>query len=232
MTCPFIYTLPLAVSELQQQSWAGVTKTTGPESLKLTPWPFKEKDRRPLAWSRIGVRSGRKYLWFFRRMSSDISHQVEGSWDEDDPNTDLCEHHEDGRVPSEAGVLKTVEVLGCKSSSHYVLDIVNHARREKNRGSREELSNVCPGKRCFQRAVLVRCPEVLSRQDRGVLVAGGHMGGSLLSGVPVTKSCSLLRQGSALGGFPGGAVLRNPPANGGDAGLHPGLGRSHMPWSN
>lgn len=43
MASPFIYTLPLAVSELQQQSCAGVTKTTGPESLKLPPWPFKEK---------------------------------------------------------------------------------------------------------------------------------------------------------------------------------------------
>ena len=30
--------------------------------------------------------------------------------------------------------------------------------------------------------------------------------------------------------FPGGTVVRNPPANAGDAG--PGLARSHMPWSN
>ena len=27
-------------------------------------------------------------------------------------------------------------------------------------------------------------------------------------------------------GFPGGAVVRNPPANAGDTGLSPGLGRS------
>ena len=33
-------------------------------------------------------------------------------------------------------------------------------------------------------------------------------------------------------GFPGGAVVENPPANAGDMGLSPGLGRSHMPWSN
>ena len=34
------------------------------------------------------------------------------------------------------------------------------------------------------------------------------------------------------GGFPGGAVVENLPANAGDTGLSPGLGRSHMPWSN
>ena len=32
--------------------------------------------------------------------------------------------------------------------------------------------------------------------------------------------------------FPGGAVVKNPPANAGDTGLIPGLGRSHMPQSN
>ena len=33
-------------------------------------------------------------------------------------------------------------------------------------------------------------------------------------------------------GFPGGAVVKNPPANAGDTGLSSGLGRSHMPRSN
>ena len=33
-------------------------------------------------------------------------------------------------------------------------------------------------------------------------------------------------------GFPGGAVVENPPANEGDAGSIPGPGRSHMPQSN
>ena len=32
-------------------------------------------------------------------------------------------------------------------------------------------------------------------------------------------------------GFPGGAVVKNPPANAGDTGSSPGLGRSHMPQS-
>ena len=33
-------------------------------------------------------------------------------------------------------------------------------------------------------------------------------------------------------GFPGGAVVKNPPANAGDTGSIPGPGRSHMPRSN
>ena len=32
--------------------------------------------------------------------------------------------------------------------------------------------------------------------------------------------------------FLGGLVVRNPPANAGDTGLIPGLGRSHMPLGN
>ena len=33
-------------------------------------------------------------------------------------------------------------------------------------------------------------------------------------------------------GFPGGAVVESLPANAGDTGSIPGLGRSHMPRSN
>ena len=32
--------------------------------------------------------------------------------------------------------------------------------------------------------------------------------------------------------FPGGAVVKNPPANAGDTGSSPGLGKSHMLLSN
>ena len=32
--------------------------------------------------------------------------------------------------------------------------------------------------------------------------------------------------------FPCGAAVKNLPANAGDTGLSPGLGRSHVPWSN
>ena len=30
--------------------------------------------------------------------------------------------------------------------------------------------------------------------------------------------------------FPGGPVVKNPPANAGDMGSIPGLGRCHIPW--
>ena len=33
-------------------------------------------------------------------------------------------------------------------------------------------------------------------------------------------------------GFPAGTVVENLPANAGDTGSNPGLGRSHMPRSN
>ena len=33
-------------------------------------------------------------------------------------------------------------------------------------------------------------------------------------------------------GFPGGSVVKNPPANAGGTGLIPGPGRSYIPWSN
>ena len=36
----------------------------------------------------------------------------------------------------------------------------------------------------------------------------------------------------SLVGFLGGSVVKNPPANAGDMGSIPGLGRSHMLWSN
>ena len=35
-----------------------------------------------------------------------------------------------------------------------------------------------------------------------------------------------------LGDFPGGTVVKNPPANAGDMSSISGPGRSHMPWSN
>ena len=35
-----------------------------------------------------------------------------------------------------------------------------------------------------------------------------------------------------IGGFPGGPVVKNPPANAGDMSWIPGLGRSYMLQSN
>ena len=37
---------------------------------------------------------------------------------------------------------------------------------------------------------------------------------------------------TALGGFPGHLVVKNLPVNAEDMGPVPGLGRSHMSWSN
>ena len=37
---------------------------------------------------------------------------------------------------------------------------------------------------------------------------------------------------AAREGFPGGAVVENLPASAGDAGSSPGLGGSHVPWSD
>ena len=36
---------------------------------------------------------------------------------------------------------------------------------------------------------------------------------------------------SYLRDFPGGPLVKNPPANAGDMGLIPGLGGFHLPWS-
>ena len=49
---------------------------------------------------------------------------------------------------------------------------------------------------------------------------------------PLPKRFAGLWLKRAPPGFPGGAVVENLPANAGDAGSSPGLGRSHMPRSN
>ena len=43
---------------------------------------------------------------------------------------------------------------------------------------------------------------------------------------------SLSKNTLKVWGFPGGAVVENLPANAGDTGSSPGLGRSHMPRSD
>ena len=42
----------------------------------------------------------------------------------------------------------------------------------------------------------------------------------------------LIFKNQSVWGFPGGTVVENLPANAGDTGSSPGLGRSHMPQSN
>ena len=49
--------------------------------------------------------------------------------------------------------------------------------------------------------------------------------------LPLPKSLNS-SQKSFHGGSPGGAVVKNLPANAGDKGSSPGPGRSHMPRSN
>ena len=50
--------------------------------------------------------------------------------------------------------------------------------------------------------------------------------------LPLTPPVSLASSGTWIVGFPGGAVVKNPPANAGDTGSSPRPGRSHMPRSN
>ena len=42
----------------------------------------------------------------------------------------------------------------------------------------------------------------------------------------------ILSFGEVSEDFPAGTVVKNPPANAGDVGSSPGLGRSHMPQSS
>ena len=49
---------------------------------------------------------------------------------------------------------------------------------------------------------------------------------------PSTLALHLPRLKIIHRGFPGGAVVKDPPANAGDTGSSPGPGRSHMPRSN
>ena len=46
------------------------------------------------------------------------------------------------------------------------------------------------------------------------------------------RNKGLLFKRPRLWGFPGGPVVKNPPANAGDTGSSPGRGRSHMPRSH
>ena len=47
-----------------------------------------------------------------------------------------------------------------------------------------------------------------------------------------SKQMTVSKYKTIMPAFPGGAVVENLPANAGDTGSNPGLGRSHMPWSN
>ena len=53
---------------------------------------------------------------------------------------------------------------------------------------------------------------------------------SLKEGVRASLVAQLVKE--KVGGFPGGSVAKNSPANTGDLGLIPDLGRTHTPQSN
>ena len=50
--------------------------------------------------------------------------------------------------------------------------------------------------------------------------------------MPIIKVTSIGPVRVTCSDFPGGTVVKNPPANAGDTGSSPGPGRSHMPQSN
>ena len=52
----------------------------------------------------------------------------------------------------------------------------------------------------------------------------------LTSNSTLTNTLTFIKK--VMQGFPGGAVVKNPPANAGEMGSSPGLGRSHMPRSS
>ena len=59
------------------------------------------------------------------------------------------------------------------------------------------------------------------------------VGMGVVEGGPQSFSQDLRKefQRLVLLGFPGGTVVGGPPADAGNAGSCPGLGRSHVPWS-
>ena len=70
-----------------------------------------------------------------------------------------------------------------------------------------------------------RCCEVKLLKRVSTYVFLNYVTAILANSSPCTNS-------SHLGDFPGGLVVKNPSANAGDMVLIPGLGRSHMLWSN
>ena len=56
------------------------------------------------------------------------------------------------------------------------------------------------------------------------IILGNQMALGMNTAFPLKSSPAL--------GFPGGAVVKNPPASAGDTGSSPGQGRPHVPRSN
>ena len=73
---------------------------------------------------------------------------------------------------------------------------------------------------------ILRIYNVIQKKKKPFLI-NAHFDGKKNKGPEGKKITKELQMG-----FPGGTVVENLPANAGDTGSSPGLGRSHMPWSN
>ena len=86
--------------------------------------------------------------------------------------------------------------------------------------------DMCPGEGLLGHCVRLTSHIILSISVQ--LLQGPLLKGAILPPL----SCFYAFVKNQLGDVPGGAGVKNPPIDAGDMDLSPGLGRSHMPWSN
>ena len=94
---------------------------------------------------------------------------------------------------------------------------------------------VCGAEPCRERFLhFTECAEYLLVS--GTVVGTGDRMMDETDQGPAYTACSLValsqKESVLVCGFPGGAVVKNSPANGRDRGSSPSPGRSHMSWSN